>query len=298
MSDLHELFGIPEDAMILTQSTINSLELSPCRVTTIPEGVRVEPSEAMFFGTVQHAGIEAFLKDELSHVALSAPAVWSKIAYEKADAEGIPLDKRLNDKHLDWMSEQAALFTAWYHDFYTPVGRHWPTQLVEEPLATPLGRFNGRDVFFATRGVDWLTGPVGENIGVDFKTSARGWWGNKGTAMNQDDAYTYLLYADSGHMVYDWRFVVGNRSKNAWDIYSTEVTAQSMNAFIKRVDGWAKFLTLDDIPHICTPLDSGTARGWWSRPDYNHAWNFCPTCRFVGDEYDTYGDYVENERWF
>ena len=80
---------IQEDDLVISQSTISSLELSPCRWLYKPEGRN--PSEPMFFGTVEHAIIEKYIVGEIDQWALISPQNAWDVALECAVDEGIDL---------------------------------------------------------------------------------------------------------------------------------------------------------------------------------------------------------------
>ena len=184
----------------------------------------------------------------------------------------------------------------WLTDFWKPEGQHLDVLEAELPLALKLqpndswdlGRLNndtpeGRSVWFVTGGIDLLTGTVVAPVMWDWKTAGRGWSGQQGTGNNQKEAYALLLEENGYEPPSEMNYVVYDRSKHAWRIHPAKITRQSIDAYVMRVEGWVAYM-LNPF-HLCTPTD-GKQRGWWAKPDYNDVWDSCPTCRYLGDQYD------------
>lgn len=295
-------FPIADDALIFSQSTVSSLELSPCRwYYGTHQGIKLEPSEAMFFGTVEHAIVEAFITGKINHFELISPQTAQKIAYEVAEEDGIDLDEKMPDRarRAAWFLELAEAAQAWYHQYWTEIGRDLDIISVEEQFAMNLGQypapkaeFGGetgpREVWFVTGGIDLVHNAPGtidgtQPVMVDWKTAGRGWSVGQGTGNQQKEAYAMLYENKYGVLPVAMTFAVYNRMKHSWSPYPAKITRQSVDAYRLRLEGWINYM-LNPF-HLCTPSD-GKRRGWWAKPDYNDVIDRCPSCRHLGDEWD------------
>jgi len=280
-----EWSDVPEGALKLSSTTIGSLELSPCRVT-IPH-VMV-PSEAMAFGTVAHGSLERAITGQATW--LQAQVAKNIAQWAKEDlGDELDLDAKLNGFDLDWYAEIGDAVAAFKPVFTSMLSAGWEVLECEQPRARfrPLADAHVEGYWFVTGGIDLLLGRGDERFGVDFKTSARGWWkDDTGVGRAQHLFYSWLAEPDFG-LVEDWAYYVYDRSRRDWKFYPVKAKPKAIDAALIRADGWAKFLALPEEirPHLCTPTD-GKKRGWWSKPQYNPVWGLCPTCSAVGDEYD------------
>ena len=282
-------WDIPDDAFAMSQSTIKSLDLSPCRVTTVPEGVKIPPSRAMFLGTIEHAIIERRLTGEWTPFQVTVISAVEDLIHELADEEGFPLETLLEGQPVRAVAEQAS-----------SLAREWETSPATlavrelEPIAVELNAYryvtdlsNGQPFYLVTGGVDYLAlNPLSAHlIGVDWKTAGRGWNNGDGTGSIQSEILAFLLAPEYG-VIEDWWYVVGDWSRMKWKIHETFITPASVWAAVHRAIEWAEYLIDPNRRHLCTPSD-GKKRGWWAKPAFNHG--FCPTCKYLGDEWD--------ERW-
>jgi hypothetical protein len=271
--------------MILTQSTIESLMLSPCRVTEKPSGVRVPPSEAMFKGTVVHSLIEQFMRGELSKMRVGAPStvlsVAGKLAREEGHEFGNLVPSRLHDS---FAASVANLMMAFIQGPWAETLRFWETVEAEVPRAVQIATLsNGQELWLATGGIDLIGMDPDQGIrGVDFKTSGRAWAQYDGQGRVQHNTYALLAWEDYGH-IEDWAYLVGDFSKMAWKWHPAAATTASIASTTERIVQWAEYLILESRPVLCTPYN-GKARGWWAKPTYNDGW--CDRCRYLGDAHD------------
>lgn len=290
-----EWADVPEGALVLSQSVIGSLELSPCRVTTLPKGMRTEPSVAMFQGTVMHEMAENHIKfgdvtTTASAIMETADAAWQDEPHEKGKSWAKKLHEE-NVEAVDWAAEMGMLFQSWLTGPWAMKYRRMELLEAEVPRSRQLGMTaKGTPLYVVTGGIDAVfrdprTGYV--HI-VDWKTAGRPWSKNDGHGLIQDDVYVWLLSGDDQKYWSEldeahFTFEVGAFSNLEWRAHDTEVTCASIHNALERIRGWADFLELDPRPHLCTPL-SMKARGWWARPNYNHG--HCHTCKYLADEYD------------
>lgn len=277
---------VPDDAFKMSQSTIGSLELSPCRVTTLPEEVKLVPSVNMFRGTVVHAILEDIENQAIDPKRAVLPRHIIEVSQELAFDEGWQFEGIVSDE-LTFVTDVSMISKAWLtSDVRAMIHEEgWITVEAEVPHAKKVTTLpNGQDFYFVTGGIDRIYSTDQGYVGIDFKTSARPWSKKDGTGLIQDDAYAWLVLDEYG-LIQDWRFLVGSFSNMQWNVHPTAVDRASIEAFLTRAIGWAEFLTMENRPHLCTPV-SMKQRGWWARPAYNHG--YCPTCRHVGDEWDNH----------
>lgn len=276
---------VPAEAFKMSWSTVDSLELSPCRQTL---GEKEAPSEPMFYGTVGHALAENVTAGEVSIQKAMSTKYILDLADELATEEGFDVLALLGRHALDWASELSFAIKAWHVGPWAEAISKWEVVETEKPRSRLVSILpNGQEFYLVTGGIDLITLPTeGAKLrGVDYKLTGSGWWKDKSSARGQDDIYAYLAEPDFG-LIEDWSYVVYNRRKGEWLWHNTTVTPKSMRAMVERCIGWAEYMTLENRPHLCTPTDGGK-RGWWARPAYNPAWNTCPTCRYLGDEFDS-----------
>jgi hypothetical protein len=291
---------IEQEALIVSQSTFSSLELSPCRWYYGPyRGQKLEPSEQMFYGTVEHAIIESYLLGETNHWQLISPQSAEAIGRAVAEEDGIDLDEKMpfEDRRASWFMDLADAAQQWYHDWWIPIGKHLKLLEVERQYAMKLGdyphlsRSLGGDgqylpVWFVTGGIDAVfeDPETGLPHPHDWKTSGRGWSGAQGSALGQKEAYAILYQDVHGVLPEEHTFVVYDRSRRSWKSHVGRITPESVAGYRARMDGWVRYM-LDPF-HLCTPTD-GKQRGWWAKPDWNDVWDRCPSCRWLGDEFDS-----------
>lgn len=284
--------------MLLTQSTVESLMLSPCRVTEKPRGVKVPPSEAMFTGTVEHAIVEDFTAGRISKLQACSPQTVISYGERLAREEGFALADLIPRKDQDrWAAKVANLTMAYIQGPWAETIRHWEILEQEEPRAVEIAILsNGQSLWLATGGIDLIgRSPELGVVGVDVKTSGRGWGGSDGPGRIQHNTYALLAYEDYG-LIDDWRYLVGDLSKLAWRWHPAAVTPASLQSTRDRIVEWAEYLILPNRPTLCTPYD-GKKRGWWAKPAYNDGW--CRRCRHLGDQWDDDPAWADTfgERW-
>ena len=277
---------IPADAPIVSQSTINSLEISPCRWLYRAE--KHEPSEAMFFGTVVHGMIEGFLEGEFTTWEVINPEAALVVAIHLAEDDGFTLDEKMpaKERRAQFALDVTDATQAWLRDWWQADDNQDLTiRSIEEPFAMQLARDYDEpedqpEAWFVTGGIDLL---LEDWTMRDWKTSAVMWSKGKGTALSQKEAYAMLVNDKYGIMPTKMEYVVYDRARKYWDIRPGDITPQSVQAYRARVDGWVRYMR--DPFHLCTPSD-GKTRGWWSKPTYNDVWDRCPSCRHLGDSWD------------
>jgi hypothetical protein len=276
---------IPANAVVLTQSVIESLEFSPCRITTVPPGTKVKPSFAMWRGTLSHGIIEKRLTGQwTADQATSAQRVRT-LAQEYADKEGYTIEALLEGFDFDKMVDQALYL---HREWETAVWGEWMRNMEVVMVERPFSRYvcdlsNGQPLYLATRGVDFIgERHDGSLVGADWKTTGYPWDKGSGSGKIQDDIFAFLVAPEYG-VVEDWSFWVGDWRYLKWAEYPTKVTPDSVWAAVNRAIGWAEYLMLPNRPHLCRPSD-GKKRGWWAKPEYNHG--FCPTCKWLADDVD------------
>lgn len=286
-----EWSDVPDGALVLSQSVIGSLELSPCRVTTLPKGWRTEPSVAMFQGTVEHALAEAKVIEgksvtKASDIMAVAVELWEEEPHEEGKSWAAKL-KEENIDAVDWAAEMGMLHQSWLTGPWAMKYSRLELLEAEVPRSRQLGvTAKGTPLYVVTGGIDAVFGhPRRRGITiVDWKTAGRPWSKNDGHGLIQDDVYVWLLDGEYGPLEdIDFVFEVGAFSNLEWRAHETEVTDASIHNALERIRGWADFLELDPRPHLCTPL-AMKQRGWWARPNYNHG--HCDTCKYLADEYD------------
>lgn len=280
---------IPADALIVSQSTINSLELSPCRWKyRDPDS---HPSEPMFFGTVVHAMIEAFLRDEITEWEMINPQIAVDIARSQALYDGFDLEEKMPDveRRAKFSLDLTDATQAWLRDWWQADGnQNLAIKSIEEPFAMKIAdaeKYNAPlreypEAWFVTGGIDLL---LEDWTMRDWKTAGAGWTIGKGSALSQKEAYAMLVDHKYGIMPTKLVFVVYDRARKLWVEREGKITPHSVQAYRARVDGWVQYMR--NPFHLCTPTD-GKQRGWWSKPDYNDVWDRCPSCRHLGDGYD------------
>lgn len=286
---------VPEGALKLSSTTVGSLELSPCRVTI--EHTMV-PSEAMAFGTAAHGVLERVVTNQLSWVQAQSSKHIAAAAQE--DLDDVDLPSKLNGFDLDWYAEIGDAVAAFKPTFDRITAAGWSVAEAEKPRAREreLDSPYAESYWFVTGGIDLILERGDEVLGIDFKTSARGWWkDDTGVGRAQHLYYSYLAEPDYG-LIRNWGYLVYNRAKQEWDPYYVTAQPKAIAGALVRADNWAKFLAMpgDVRPHLCTPTD-GKKRGWWSKPQYNPVWGLCPTCSAVGDDFDG-KPVVEDGPWF
>lgn len=272
--------------MIVSQSTVASLELSPCRWYYKPE--RRKPSEPMFFGTVTHHQVESFLAGRLNDIQLLDPNLAWTASVDLATDDGFDLYEALpsEEQRAKFSLEISDASSAWLRDYWHADGnQNLAIKSVEEPFAmdiTPAeGVYpEGRKVWFVTGGIDLL---LEDWKIIDWKTASVMWSKGKGTALGQKEAYAMLVDDKYGVMPTSMTFWVYDRARKLWGPRPADITPYSVAAYRARVEGWVQYM-LNPF-HLCTPSD-GKVRGWWSKPQYNDVWDLCPSCRHLGDSWD------------
>lgn len=273
--------------MLLSQSTVGSLELSPCRVISVPKGIRPLTTEAMFAGTVEHAVVEGVILGEADHLKSISVRNILNIAEELLEDEawtGTLAD--LVGDPVGWATQLSILTEAWWTGPYATLIREM--ELIEAEVPRWKRHPNGalpyteRELVIVTGGIDYIgRHPERGVIAVDWKTTGRAWYQNAGGGRIQHQLYDFLV--DDEYEVDEWLYVIGDRSKMQWDERKATVTPRSKAAALDRAWQWAVYLDDPDRPYLCTPSE-GKSRGWWAKPAYNHGW--CDTCRYLGDEFD------------
>lgn len=283
-----EWADVPEGAMVLSQSVIGSLDLSPCRVTTLPKGFRTEPSVAMFQGTVEHTLAEMKVNGgdsttKVSSILEIADALWA----DEPHLDGKTWTAKLQEEGidpLDWAQQISMLHQAWLTGPWALKYAEMDLLEAEVPRARQLGvTAKGTPLYVVTGGIDAIFKDRYDDVHVvDWKTAGRPWSKNDGPGLIQFDVYDWLLDGEYGE-VSSYTFEVGAFSSLEWRSHRVNVNQATVTNAMMRIQGWADFLELDPRPHLCTPVGM-KSRGWWARPNYNHG--HCPTCKFLGDEWD------------
>lgn len=287
-------WSVPEDTMVITQSTVGSMELSPCRVIAVPDGLRTFTSEPMFGGTVPHAIIEEVVTGQADRLKAMSVKHILEVAEEALEFEAWPgtLAALVGDP-MEWASGLSALIAEWWTGPWSTEVRHMDLIEAEVPRwkMHPYGKLphTERNLAVATGGIDFIgRDPERGIVGIDWKTTGRQWYQNAGGGRIQHQLYDFLVMDE--YEVDEWVYWVGDRSTNKWEPRKAKVTERSRAAALDRVWQWAVYLDDPDRPYLCTPSD-GKSRGWWAKPQYNHGW--CLSCRYLGDGWDTDWEGVE-----
>jgi hypothetical protein len=283
-----------EEQLLLRSSTVGSAELCFGRALLAGEaGFDHVTSEAMFFGTVEHALAEQAL------IGIAPPvstrfAVW-QIAEALADADSLPLGDLLpaGDQRQRWCDDLLRLHGAWRTWWEQWCGQ-WAQVVVkvtEMPLVAPMRDLTGEVAYWIAGTPDGaveVTTRAGEPflIGLDWKTASRGWDKGKGSASYQHQMYSILIRRILGMQVDHWLYVVGDRSKTQWQVHPAESTPQARLGVSMRLDALAEMI--QNGTEWFTPRDTKGKRGWHCKPTYCGAWPICQA-RFLGDEYDPMG---------
>lgn len=281
--------AIGEDDLIVSQSTISMLELSPCR-WYYGRGKKTPPSPQMSYGTSQHALIEEYIEGKITAVELVDPLTALRVVTETLADDGWDFETLQPDqsKRAAMCFELAEAAELWLSDWWqADENQNLEVHSVEEPFAMLLKKSTKTKpaVWFVTGGIDLIK----TNFDfIDWKTAGYGWKDAAGSAMGQTLAYAMLIEDKYNVLPKRGTYVVYDRGRKLWTERPTSkgpnITREAVDAYRVRVDGWVKYM-LNPF-HLCTPSD-GKQRGWWAKPTYCDTFDDCPTCRHLGDGYDT-----------
>jgi hypothetical protein len=273
----------PYDAALVPDGATFTDGDSMLRVTTVGQADMCfarsaapfgEPSEFMFRGSVVHRLIEFGVKGS----AYPSPGAILALAYELAAEDNFDLDTRLpQEGRAAWIAGVGGMYAAW-RTYWATVATGAAPLLVEQRLAAPMG--DGL----------WLAGtpdalfqfPNGAIVGLDWKSSWKGWPPNRASTQSQHYGYRWLLRQHGLPMPDAWWYCVGNFSKGDWQSYQVHLSDSGEAGFMARAQGVAKATALG--VRLYTPK-AERGRAWWCSPAYCGAWDECPG-RYLGDDKD------------
>ena len=270
-----------EKSLTVRNSTVDSLLLCGKRVGYArTEGFDHVPSEAMFFGTVVHDRIEAYIEGGTTLELFTGPAI-QRAADELASAEGFDYFDIDPDRRVQFEREVSDAVWRWEDEVYP---EHLDDMvkygvIAEQTRLRQLGTLpDGESAWFQGT-ADMI---VPSQYGVDWKTAGRGWHESRAHATNQAAAYTWLYPESEGRFCY-W---VYDRTAGEWTPYWTERTQAQVDAYLEVA--WGAALQIWSGAYTAKPWDSTFGkykRGWWCSPKYCGAWNVCEA-KHIADDLD------------
>lgn len=246
------------------------------------------PSEAMSFGTIEHAVIADQLDRLLNGKTFLPPqaadilALWRKIALEK---DGFELDRQAPFEVLRTLClEVRDALVEWHATVWLGGLKHETIVAYEVELEKPIGRLpNGRQIIL--RGT-----PDVIRVGAlsDWKTSGRYW--EQGKADSQIQGPTYALLAEHNYPhvapIEAMDYWVWNRSKGTWDRVTQAITFDQMQAAQAAVLEWAGLDDAGFYPPTPGAAAGKAGRGWWCSAKYCNAWDACSFKALITDGVD------------
>ena len=264
-----------EDAIILRQSSVGSMDLCPARQGYLLSGKATQmPSEAMTFGTMIHSFAEWRL--EGNHDVVTTKHLeewWDETIDSDSDGQFTLQDLLTPTALADKLHEAVQACHEWDTTVFPELGLSQDV-LIEELLLVPMGVTpSGREM--------WLRGTadvvdLGNAHILDWKTAGRGWDPSKAMSTHQAQAYSFLVEGATGKLILDFTYWVWNRKSWTWEQHVTERTPSQVDAWIKHA--WQRGLQIEAQAFPFTPWDSTFGkfkRGWWCSAKYCAAWDVC-----------------------
>jgi len=258
-----------DDAIIMRQSTVGSMDLCPAREGYRLQGVRQIPSEAMTFGTMIHSFAEQRLMGLSRVVTADDLESWWVEAVAK---DGHDLhDLAAPDVVAAGVQEALQACAAWDKAVRPHVDREGAGD-PEVSMLAPIGTTpRGREV--------WLQGTADYVTATrifDWKTAGRGWKESKAHSTGQASAYTFLAEATGRGLIPDHTYWVWNRQAYTWNHWDTHREPEHVTAWLAHA--FMRALEIENGAFPFTPWASTFGdfkRGWWCSAKYCSAWDVC-----------------------
>jgi hypothetical protein len=273
-----------EDDVLIRPSSVTSMGLCPARVGySLTEGYNPLPSEAMSFGTLEHAILERRLTgDPFVMSRQTVGDLWRELI---RDENGIELDELAPRDLIDSSVDEAiAAAFLWEEDVLPQLGE---PVIVEEVLWRPLGVLpDGRAVWLHGTPDLVTEGPLGH----DWKTAGTGWKESRRLFEAQPSAYPWLAAPRLGVEAHEIAFVfwVYDRKNSEWQPHKTSRTRAEIDSWLKVAWMRGKQIAYGAFP--ATTYDSqwgNYSRGWWCSPRFCAAWDICQFKHLADDVDET-----------
>ncbi len=281
-----------ESDLQLRQSTVESMMLCGWR-----QGYATEdwydptPSEAMFFGSVEHNHIEHHMLNGESLVLHDLSWTIDQI-HLLAERDGFSLTDVTTPEGVKAMAREIIeAYRLWLVQWWAKQHTFLKPLAIEQRFLRPLGTLpNGRAV--------WVHGTPDVLIQsgmIDWKTAGRGWQPGKGEGRIQSPTYLWLAEEVRGVLEGLADYVVYNRQAQQWMTWTVPVGQPQIDAALHTL--WQYAMAIDTGSYVPTPASpSGRpGRGWWCQPKFCGAWNGCKFKGLVADEIDLLQ--IRSKRW-
>lgn len=275
--------------LIISQSTIESMQLCPARVGLSGEpGFVKTVSEAMSFGTLVHALVEKVVTGAVTTADYTNQGIeqlWADLALEDGfDLHTVATGERI-DASVDEARFALSSFAAWWNIEARAVDVLETEERKYKHLGTlpalPVGRqvwVGGTPDCVAARGAVTKL--------YDWKTAGRGWNEGKGLVRIQSPIYTWLALGDIEREV-EFDYIVWNRRAGQWDRHPLRITPANVQAAKQTAWMWAKQIDAGAYPGTPGGESYGKyRRGWHCSARYCGAWEICPFKGLIPDNVD------------
>lgn len=263
---------LTEDAIIVRQSTIGSMELCPARVGYEMQGLSIQPTgDAITFGQVVHSLCE-------DHLLNGPQPVQPKHLDERIE--------RILVEQYDWDISRVKNYKQ-YRRNVVEAYRLWTFQVYEHFLADEI---KGNRRFYVEQDLYWRfsdrvwgrgTPDLATKYSMwDFKTTNAAFKWNQEKADTNFQA-TYYLALHNLTFGKDWqldkfRFVVYDRKNNDWNVLDTSRTKEQMASALLIAEQYGYQIQAGVFPATPFKEEYGKVKqGWYCSAKWCGAWNAC-----------------------
>jgi hypothetical protein len=274
------------DPIELRPSTLESMSYCPARQRYQDHPLYdPTPSEAMQFGSLQHALIFPNFTPEVQEHGMAIRYTTDEILntwLAVAEVDKLDLAEVTSKQTLRTLVLEARdLYNAWTVDVW-PHLREYITLAVEVRLRMSLGALrSGREVFLSGTPDHVRVGDLD-----DWKTGSSHYDQGKADSRPQGQYYAILAEAEYGMQFDTMTYWSANRKKGAWVPITQVMTNRSRAAARAAAMEWAGMIEADYYPPTPSAPTGKNGRGWWCSAKYCNAWEVCDFKGIIADGVD------------